>query len=452
MMGQHAIVMGASMAGLLAARVLTDYFDRVTLIERDTLPDSPANRRGVPQGRHTHGLLASGRRILDHLFPGISTELIEGDAIAGDISRDARWFCEGGWLARATSGLDGLLMTRPFLEAVVRRRALALDRLHTLQDTTAEGLRWSADGRRVIGISIGGECLSADLVVDATGRGSRTPQWLEAAGFEPPREERVEVDLRYTTRLFRRRITDLQGDSAVVIPPTPAGKRGGVMLAQEGERWTVTLISHFGDGAPLEVSGFVAYARQLPAPAIYEVIRDAVPIGEAASARFPASIRCRYESLSRLPERLLVVGDAICSFNPIYGQGMSVSALEALALKAALDEGMNDLTRRFFVRAATIVDTPWNVAVGSDLRMPEAKGPRSAGLRFVNWYMARLHKAAHRDPVLAETFLRVANLVAPPRSLMGSAVALRVLRGQWRTDSPISGILERWTLQNGSSS
>jgi 2-polyprenyl-6-methoxyphenol hydroxylase-like FAD-dependent oxidoreductase len=424
---KHAIVMGGSMAGLLAARVLSHHFERVSLIERDSLPADAQQRRGVPQGRHTHGLLASGRNVLEKMFPGIAQSLIEKGALSGDIAKDSRWFFQGACLSRPSSDLHGLLMTRPLLEAAVRERVLALPNLEVRQNAAVEGLELK--NSVVTGVRAGGDTIPADLVVDAMGRGSRTPQWLESFGYERAPEIDVQVALGYTTRFFRRSDADLGGDTAVIIPPTPEGKRGGVMLAQEGNRWVVTLIAHFGNYAPEELGGFREFARTLPAPYIFEVINRAEPLGEPASARFPASIRRRYEALERFPSGYLVIGDAICSFNPIYGQGMSVAALEAEELDKTLREPGADIAKRFFPRAARVVDIPWSIAVGNDLRLKEAVGPRSAGVRFINWYMSKLHRAAHSDAQAALAFLKVSNLVAPPPSLMTPRIALRVL---WR--------------------
>ncbi len=426
-LGDHAIVMGGSMAGLLATRVLSDFYRRVTLIERDVLPTSVSHRRGVPQGRHTHGLLASGGRVLEDLFPGISSALVRDGAISGDISLNSRWFFEGACLKRVDSGLTALLMTRPMVEAAVRDRVLGLGNVCVRDNAAVRSLM--ASGDRVNGVAIGEEVIAADLVVDATGRGSHTPQWLENMGFPRPAEESVQVAVGYATRFFRRERLHLGGDTAVIIPPTPTGKRGGVMLAQEGDRWTVTLIAHFGNYPPEELAGFVDYARTLPAPYIHEVVSQAEPLGEPASARFPASVRRRYEAVARFPEGYLVIGDAMCSFNPIYGQGMSVSALEAVALQKCLALGVSNLAGRFFATAAKVVDIPWGIAVGNDLRMKEAVGKRTAGLRFINWYMSKLHKAAHTDEVPALAFHRVGNLLAPPESIMHPRVMGRVLLG-----------------------
>ena len=426
---KHAIVLGGSMAGLLASRVLFDHFEQVSLIERDALPTRPEQRRGVPQGRHTHGLLASGRNVLEKLFPGISEALLKAGAVNGDIVRDSRWFFEGSCLSRPASGLNGLLMTRPLLEAAVRERVLANPKVVPRDEVAVEGLVVDRESGRVIGVRTGGQTLFGDWVVDATGRGSRSPQWLEQLGYKKPVEDVVQVGLGYTTRFFRRQPTDLNGDKVVVIPPTPQGKRGGVMLAQEGDRWTVTLIAHFANYAPEDLDGFIAFASTLPAPYIHEVVSRNEPLGEAVSARFPASVWWRYERLQCFPAGYLVFGDAICSFNPIYGQGMSVAALQAVELENTLASGDGDLelAKSFFRRAAKVVAIPWSIAVGNDQRIPESVGRRTAGVRFINWYTSKLHKAAHGDPVSALAFHRVGNLLAPPSSILHPRVAARVL-------------------------
>ncbi len=442
----HAIVIGASMAGLLAARVLADHFEQVTLIDRDTFPPEGQHRRGVPQGHHTHGLLAGGKQVVERLFPGISQEFIDGGAVKGDLARDSRWFLEGACLCKFTSGLGGLLLSRPFLEGKVRRYLLRIPNVRAREGCTVKGLATTGDKKRVTGIQMEGETIDADLVIDATGRGSHSPEWLEPMGYPKPSEERVEIALGYTTRLFRRSPLDLKGDGAAVITPTPETKRAGVMLAQEGDRWTVTLVSYFGNYAPTELEGFIEFARSLPAPFIYEVVRLAEPISEPVSARFPASVRRRYEKLDRFPDGFLVFGDAISSFNPMYGQGMSVAALEALALDETMIQGQSDLGRRFFPKAARIIDNPWNIVVGGDLRIPETIGPRSASVNFINWYMSKLHKAAHRDPEVALAFHKVGNLLVSPQAVMHPRIIARVLRESLRARTAEQSVLRSQDL------
>lgn len=418
------------MGGLLAARVLADYFERVTIVDRDHFPAVGEHRRGVPQSRHTHGLLASGARVLEDLLPGLRQELLDAGAVTGDVVRQGRWFHEGGYLKQVPSGLDALALSRPLLEGMVRKRVLALDRVETLEGCEATGLAATPDSHRVTGLRLkDGTLLEADLVVNASGRGSHGLEWLESLGYAKPPAERVEVALGYTTRLFHRRGDELNGDIAAIIPPTPHGRKGGVLLAQEGGRWTVTLIAHSGDYAPPELEGFREFARTLPAPDIYDVIRTAEPIGEPQTARFPASISLRYERLERFPAGYLVFGDAICSFNPIYGQGMSVTALQATALQKSLDTSGDHLAKAFFAEAARVVDIPWSIAVGNDLRMPQTVGPRGPAVRLINWYIAKLHRAAHHDGELSLAFHKVANLLAPPPSVMHPRLMWRVARG-----------------------
>jgi 2-polyprenyl-6-methoxyphenol hydroxylase-like FAD-dependent oxidoreductase len=430
---KHAIVIGGSMGGLLAARVLSDRYEKVTLIDRDTFPEAGQHRRGVPQSVHTHGLLASGRRILERYFSGLGQELIGLGAIEGDLLKDSRWCFEGGCLNKSSSGLHGLLVSRPLLEGVVRRRLLAIANIESIQNCVVENVTATDDKQRVTGVRLAsGETLPADLVIDSSGRASHAPAWLEALGYAKPQEERVEVAIGYSTRLFRRDMKHLDGDGAVIIPPTPEGKRGGVMLAQEGGRWTVTLISYFGNYAPLELAGFIDYSKTLPAPFIHEVVSQSEPLCNGVSARFPASVRKRYEKLDRFPKGFLALGDAICSFNPIYGQGMSAASQQAVALEESLDANGDISARDFFQRAAKVVDNPWSMAVGADLKIPETVGPRNAGVNFINWYIGKLHKAAHRDPEAALAFVMVANLLAPPPSIMAPRIAMRVLWGNLR--------------------
>ncbi len=429
----HAIVIGGSIGGLLAARVLSDHFSRVTLIERDSFPETGENRRGVPQGRHTHGLLSSGAQVLERYFPGLLLELERCGAVACDLALDGFWFQQGAPLARFQSGLRGLLASRPLLEGKIRERVLALPNLECRQNVHVSGL--AADSaRQVSGVRIGNQILAADLVVDASGRGSHAADWLADLGYTAPPQEKVEISLGYATRWFRRRPERgvAGGNVIAVVPPTPDGKRGGVVLAQEGDRWTVTLVSHFQSSPPLDLPGFIEFARTLPSQVIYELVKDAEPVSDGIPARMQSSLRRRYERLRCFPKGFLVFGDAICSFNPIYGQGMSVSALEAVALDAELcragARAKAPLAQRFFAEAGKLVDIPWSIAVGNDLRMPETVGHRTAGGRFINWYVAKLHRAAQTDTSCALAFHRVANLLEPPPSLMRPATAWRVLK------------------------
>ncbi len=432
--GQHAIVIGASMGGLLAARALADFYAVVTVLERDTFPQSDIPRKGVPQGRHAHGLLARGRNVIEGFFPGWTDEVVAGGGVCGDIVADVNWIGHGVTLQSAPSHLVGLLASRPVLEGHVRRRLMALSNVRVIENCTVQDLI-ADDGKAAIKgvrarIGSGEEHrITADLVVDASGRGSASPAWLESLGFARPEEERIEIGLGYTTRHYRRRPTDLNGKKAVVVAGSGPNWRSGVILYQTEDRWIVSVGGYFGDHAPDDEQLFAAYAGSLPTSDIYDIVAHAEPLGDFVRYRYPANLRRRYERLARFPAGYLVFGDALCSFNPVYGQGMTVAAQEALLLRQCLSAGPVDLASRFFAAAAGAVDTPWDIAVGNDLRHPKVEGPRPAKVRFINWYIGKLHMAARHDAKLATAFLEVANLEAPPTRLLQPAVVMRVIRG-----------------------
>ena len=420
----HATVIGGSIAGLLAARVLSDFYEKVTIFERDELPQNGEQRRGVPHGWHAHALLSGGLRVTEKLFPGITQQLVNDGAPLADAARDGSWYVEGGHLAKSASGLVSVLTSRPFLETHVRQRLESIDNVRIEAGITVRGI--TANNGRIRGLLTDEGEVTTDLIVDASGRGSQCPKWLESLGYDGPAEERIGVQLSYTTRVFRMKFPSRE--SFVAVPVDLTSKRGGVILEQENNRWIVTLIGYFGESAPVEIAGFRSFARSLPSPKIYESLIDAEPIGTPRTFKFPASTRRYYERLTRLPEGLIAFGDAICSFNPVYGQGMSCAALQADALRKCLERSGSDLERRFFKSAANVIDSPWSIAVGGDLRLPETAGKRSASVRFINWYVSRLHKAGHTDPIAAAAFLRVAHLVDSPASIFSPAIVARILR------------------------
>jgi 2-polyprenyl-6-methoxyphenol hydroxylase-like FAD-dependent oxidoreductase len=439
--GQHAVVIGASMGGLLAARVLADYYDTVTVVERDTFPAAGEPRKGVPQGRHAHGLHARGRVVLEQLFPGLTQEMVAQDGIVLDISRDFRWYANGGFHQPTTSGLEGLLVSRPRLEAGVLARVRALPNVRVLEDCDVPGVLASEDRARITGIRLvqraSGDAeatLMADLVVDATGRGSRSPAWLAELGYEKPEEQQVRIDLGYASRLYRRTPDQLPGLRGFAIAGAPPRGRNGVLLMQEGNCWNVTLGGYNGDFAPLDSQGFVEFARGLPTPELYQLIKDAEPLTDPLPYRFKANLRRHYDRLKRFPDGYLVFGDAICSFNPVYAQGMTVAANEALVLHACLAQGSANLAQRFFKDVRPVLDGPWQVAVGNDLQLPHVEGSRTRMDRFMSWYIGKLHIAAHNDAALSVVFLEVVNMMAPPPRLLHPRVALRVLRGNLARD------------------
>jgi 2-polyprenyl-6-methoxyphenol hydroxylase-like FAD-dependent oxidoreductase len=321
------------------------------------------------------------------------------------------------------------------LEGHLRRRLLALPNVRAIENCAVQGVASDAGRKSVTGVRarVDGkpeETVNADLVVDATGRGSSSAAWLEELGYQPSANEKVEIGIGYMTRKYRRQPTDLNGKLGIVVAGSAPNWRNGVILAQENDSWTVSAGGLLGDDAPDDDQGFLAYLATLPTMQIHDVVAKAEPLTGYNRYRYVSSLRRRYENLASFPENYLVFGDAICSFNPVYGQGMTVAALEALTLQQCLRTGSNDLARRFFKAAAKIVDIPWDIAVGSDLRHPQVTGARPPMLRFINWYIGKLHLAARRDSTLATAFLKVANLMIPPPSLLSPEIAWRVWRGQ----------------------
>ncbi|MFG3685273.1 FAD-dependent oxidoreductase [Micromonospora sp. NPDC047740] len=434
----RAVVLGGSIGGLLTARVLSESYAKVTVFDRDELPAEAADRKGVPQSGHSHGLLARGRQILEELFPGLTVDLTAQGAVAIDIQRDCLWINDGHRIPRVASGLQGLCVSRRALEAYVRDRVRALPNVEIRDRCEALGLLVDADGGSVTGARIlprGGreERHAADLVVDATGRGNRGPTWLAELGYQPPVEDRVDPHTVYVSRDYRRTPGEANF-AAFVSSPSPAVPYGGVAISAEGDRWMVTLFGVGPDQAPpIDPEGYLAFAGRLPTPELHALLSRAEPFGPPKRMRLPTSVRRRYERLARLPEGFIAFADAICSFNPAYGQGMTVAAAEALVLRDCLRQGRRELPRRFFAGAAKVVDVPWDMAVGADLRYPAVVGPRSRRTRFLNGYVTRLHAAAARHPVVGRRFLSVANLMTPPPGLFGPGIVARVLWSGRRT-------------------
>jgi 2-polyprenyl-6-methoxyphenol hydroxylase-like FAD-dependent oxidoreductase len=432
---KRAIVIGASMGGLLAARALADHYGEVTIVERDVLPDAYEPRKGVPQGRHTHGLLARGREVLEQLFPGFTEEMVAQGATTGDVVDNVLWFNHGFYLCNAPSKMLGLAISRPMLEGSVRRRVLQLPNVQLRERCDVLELAFDRSQGRVSGVRVqsrggsdGTQMMNADLVVDASGRGSSSPAWLDALGYPKPREERIKINLGYATRLYRRLPEHLRGMRGAIIAACPPDWRFGAILAQEGDRWIVTLGGYLGDQAPTDDDGFVAFARSLQKPEIFDVVRVAEPLCPLMRYQFSANLRRRYEELSRFPAGFLVFGDALCSFNPVYGQGMTVACVESLALRECLAAGTQEIAGRFFRAASQLIDIPWQIAVGSDLQHPRVEGKRTTQVRFINWYIAKLYRAAQDDAVLASRFLEVANLMRQPTALLDPQIAFRVWR------------------------
>jgi 2-polyprenyl-6-methoxyphenol hydroxylase-like FAD-dependent oxidoreductase len=434
--GDHAVVLGAGMAGLLAARVLAGTYTRVTVIDRDRLLDSTEYRRGVPQGRHAHILVPGGTQILDRLFPDLLGELAAcGVPVVRDFAEFR--FSPGGHRLMLQGQPDGPFIcqaSRPFLEAHVRSQVQTLTGVEVIERCQAVALDYDTARQRITGVQVqhrdtgSEETIAANLVVDATGRGSRIPTWLTAHGYKPPRQERLTINLKYATRHIRVSEDALRDVKVVARGAEPSRPSGFVFFAQEDDRWILTAIGYDGHHPPTEPKAFLAFVETVAPPDVFAAIRGAEPLDDIVAYRFPANLRLHYERLRRFPDGLLAFGDAICSTNPAYALGMSVAALQAAALQDTLAHGEPDVALRFFRAAAKPVDMAWQLAVGADLALPQVRGPRPLPVRVINAYVKRVQRSAEHDPVVAEQFLRIAALQSPATTLFRPSIALRVLR------------------------
>ena len=435
--GKHAIVYGGSTAGLIAAGVLSRHFERVTLVERDRLEDSPQLRKGVPQGAHVHGLLTPGMNVLCEVFPGFREELQAAGSRFVDFTGDHAWFMGGFWRPRIQSGMHFYAQSRPLLEWIIRRRLQALPNVTTRDGREVTGFQTSADKGRVTGVHLrapgGGqeETLEAELVVDASGRGSRTPQWLEALGYPRVEETHIQVDVVYASRLFRRP-PDLVADwkMMTIAPQLPTEPRMAVLSTIENDQMLLLLGGWHGVQPPLDDAGYIEFTRSLAQPHLHEVLQRAEPLGPINVFRYSHNQRRHYERLPRFPEGLAPVGDAFCSFNPIYGQGMTTGALQARTLGQCLSQGLDGAAQRYRRQVGQLLEAPWVMATTGDLRFPQVAGKRPPAFALTNWYGDRFQRLACSDEEALLTFVRVMQMMDPPTALFSPRLALKVLTSQ----------------------
>ena len=441
---RHAVVVGGSMAGLVAARVLTAHFDRVTIIERDRLPDGADHRKGVPQARQLHALLARGCNVLEALFPGFGQELQAAGAVPVRMPGDVAMLTKAGWMDRRAPGWTALSASRPLFEATVRRRLLALPGITLLDGHEATGLGASRDGRVVHGVTVrrvdgdGVSYTDADLVVDASGRGSRAPAWLAELGYPAPEATRVDPDIAYATRTYRIPDGFTADWKAVMLtsrPPTMP--RTGYLFPIEGGQWMVALMGAAGQHPPTDEEGHAAFVRSLSSPVIADAIADAEPVTEIRGHRGTTNRQWHFERMPRWPERFVVLGDAVCAFNPIYGQGMTTAAVAAETLDACLREqrlrrpagDLDGLARRFQRALARRNADAWMFSTGEDLRFPTTTG-MTAGrvLRAQHRYLDRIEAASTRGPAVADVYTRAFGMLERPTALFRPRMVAAAVR------------------------
>lgn len=450
-MGKHAVVVGAGMAGILAAQVLAQRFDRVTLVERDQLPDDAAFRKGVPQARHPHALLIKGLQIVSEMFPKIHQEFLDEGATEVEWPADMLLHGESGWEYRGPrgKGLVTVSASRPLLDWVIRRNVLADASITVLARHEVVGLTSTDGGRSVSGLAVRerGSAdaevveMPADLVVDASGRESKATKWLADLGCAVPEETRINPRQGYSTAVFRREPGALDDWRTLVCAPYPERPRGCFLVPVEGDRWIATANGFGGDYPPLEMEGFLAFAKTLPGGIFHDVIAGSELLEPLRGYRDMANVRRHYERLSNQPERFLVIGDAACAFNPVYAQGLTAAALSVVVLRECLDEaartnGFQGLSKRLQRKLADTTKGPWQFATSQDLSFPATEGRPGLGDRMMAPYFTRLQKASASGGPATYQMNRVMHMVEPATALFKPAMIREVLR-PGRGGSPV---------------
>lgn len=436
---QHAVVIGGSMAGMLTAQVLSGYFAKVTIIDRDHFPEEAEIRDGVPQARHLHVLLAKGLEIVERLFPGIEADMKANGATTQVWGRDTTMFMERGWMPAFESDMKTHGISRMVLEWLVRKRIRANPKITLTERTIVKRLTTTGDRQRVTGVEVQlkGETttriIEADLVADASGRSSNAPEWLTNLGYEQVKETVVNSFLGYASRWYKRPPTFPADKKMITIQSLPPQYlSGGVIMEVENGECIVTLAGVNKNYPPTNEAGFLEFTRNLLSPAIYDIIRDAEPLSKVFGYQRTENRIRHYERFSRWLDGFIVIGDAACAFNPIYGQGMTTGAMEAEALGTLLGEYRyredTGMTKIFQKRLAKVIETPWLMATSEDLRYPATEGAApNWRIRFVQQYIQRIIAIMPDYPEAADIFLHVMNLVKPPIELFRPSIFVKVI-------------------------
>ena len=429
----HAVVIGGGIAGLMAARVLSGHARQVTLIERDSPGEGAQPRPGTPQSRHVHGLLARGLSLANHYFPGFEHDLIAAGAPRAEWMWDTLQYISNSWTPRFHSGIISRPVTRPLIEALLRRRVAALPNVRF--DTGWQVERLLGDAGRVTGVSLvprraaAGDvrAQSADLVVDASGRSSRAPGWLAELGVRLPRDIVIDAHLRYATREYA--LEQQPPFMALLALPWPELPRGGVLTQVENGRWLLTLAGYGDDAPPTDAAAFEAYIASLPLPPLHQALAGARPVSAVCGYAHTANRWRRFERAA-LPAGFVVLGDAVCALNPVYGQGMTVSMLAAQALDETLAAhgGQAGWERRFQRRLARVNTAAWMMATSEDRRFPGCEGVRFSPVAWAQQrYLDALFAAAPHSPVVTLGLLETMHLLRGPYSLLRPAMLREVV-------------------------
>jgi 2-polyprenyl-6-methoxyphenol hydroxylase-like FAD-dependent oxidoreductase len=435
-LGQRAIVIGAGIGGLSAAGAIAPYFENVMVLERDEVPSSAASRGGTPQDRHSHGLLAGGLQALEELFPGFATDLADAGAVSVNVFRDVQSERpDVGVLPRRDCGVSLLAGSRPLIEWVLRQRSASLDNITLRSQCRATEIVPDAIGPSVkfVDFGSGAAAIAADLVIDASGRGVPTLALLDALGWERPPETAVGVDISYTTvRLPQPAATGSDWKLLYTIPDPPAVVQGGLLTPIEEGHCLLTLVAYGATEQPRTWDDVLAACRQLPTQSIYNAIRHLQPLDGLKHFVFDESRWRHFEQLPKLPHGVLPVGDSLCRFNPVYGQGMSVAARQAKLLRDILErvadarDPIGALQTQFMEEVAALLRAPWGMGVNADFAFPGTRGQRPERYEESRQFEAALFRAVVADPVVQTAFSDVIQLIKPIDLLQDPDIQRRI--------------------------
>ena len=443
--GKHAVIIGGSISGMLAARVLANHFGKITILEKDDILTDPVSRKAVPQDRQAHIMNMKGETIISKYFPGFYEEIEQEIFRVG--TEDLCFFHYGSWKCRCKTKVINHFISRPFFEYHLRRRLLLFSNIHFLQENEVYEL--ITEQNKVLGVRLKNNLrhhieLRADLVIDASGRGTKTPHWLESLGYQRPREEKVEINIGYSSQMFPR--TEKFDFSVMSIyPKAPIGTRMGVIYPIEGDRWLVGMVGLLGDYPSHDGEGFLQFAKSLDRPDIYDVIKNLEPLSPISTHRFPSNLWRHYEKMPTFPGNFIIVGDAMCSFNPIYAQGMCVAAMESEVLDQILNQNqsLEGLSLRYHKRASKVINKAWVAATSEDLRYPDAVGKRTFSLTMLNWYMAQIFELTSIDKKICSRFYEVQSFLKKPIMLFTPYIFLRVIQHGLGLNGTYNPVLER---------
>ncbi|MGW6704460.1 FAD-dependent oxidoreductase [Streptomyces sp. NPDC054956] len=441
----HAVVIGSSLAGLTAAAALARTMDRVTVVERDALPEGPRWRRGTAQSRHAHNLMAAGHQGLELLFPGIGRELLAAGMVSVRMPEDILLMAPGGWIPRFESGLSMMTGTRDVIDAVVRDRLRENPKVTFLTEHEAVSLQ-GGPGSTVTGVHVRAKdgaagwgperFLAAEFTVDASGRTSRAPEWLAALGYGAPKETVVDAKTAYATAVFAPPAGHVADWTCMLLMATPDNPRQGILNPIEDGKWMVSVSASGGQRPPTDLAGFMEAVKSLRDPVLFEAIEHATLLGPIHGSGRTENRWRHYEKLRRAPDRFLVVGDAMAAFNPSYGQGMSVAVKGALVLDRMLREhgaapGLAGRLRRALAKEAA---GAWQIATTADLNYPWAAevSPPDAATRIAQWYVGKVAAVAPVDRDAATVILELGQLLVTPTAAFRPKVLAAALRGPRR--------------------